>query len=326
MNLVKSCLLLVSILFLLTHCKHKKASLSGDEPVEFSDFIDFFSTIRVPYQVSDSALGKKEKDSLLISHKVFTQFIADSFFNKGLGKSSKPKIYPLGKSKAPGGETYLFVKAIAADKKAAYVFVFDKKDQLLDGMPVLQVDQNQSTRQSFSADKDYSFSKIVTRKNPDGTFSEGKDVYALNKDSKKFMLIMTDAPGDQVAELINPIDTFSRKNKYAADYGSGKTSLVSIRDGRKNDRLSFFIHFDKNNGGCTGELKGEAIIRSATVAEYRLGGDPCVLRFSFTSSSVVVSEVEGCGSHRGLRCSFDGTFARKKVAKPKAVKKKTAAK
>ncbi|MGZ8551461.1 MAG: hypothetical protein ACXWV2_12395 [Chitinophagaceae bacterium] len=100
-------------------------------------------------------------------------------------------------------------------------------------------------------------------------------------------------------------------------------NLVSFRDGRRNDRLSFFIHFEKNNGECTGELKGEAIIKSPTLAEYREGGDPCILQFRFTSSSVVVKELEGCGSRRGLRCSFDGTYPRKKDAKPKPVKGKT---
>ncbi len=63
---------------------------------------------------------------------------------------------------------------------------------------------------------------------------------------------MTDPLDDKITELINPIDTFSRKNKYAADYGTGKMNLVSIRDGRKNDQLTFFIHFEKNNGACTG--------------------------------------------------------------------------
>jgi hypothetical protein len=70
-------------------------------------------------------------------------------------------------------------------------------------------------------------------------------------------------------------------------------------------------------------LKGEAIMKSPTMAEYTEGGDPCILQFRFTSSSVTVKELEGCGSRRGLRCSFDGTYPRKKESKPKAVKAKT---
>jgi hypothetical protein len=127
---------------------------------------------------------------------------------------------------------------------------------------------------------------------------------------------------DKPAEIINPIDTLSRKNKLSADYTAGKMNLVSIRDGRRNDRLSFFIHFEKNDGECTGELKGDALLINANTAEYRQNGDPCALRFNFTSSSVSLKEVEACGSHRGLRCLFDGSFVRKKEVKQSTSKKK----
>jgi hypothetical protein len=323
MSLFRNYFVWILSLALLAGCKDKKKpSLAGDEPVEVGDFIDFFPVKNIPYQFGDTTLNKKEKDSLLISHKVFTQFVPDSFMNRVFGKGVKPKIYPMGKIKGAGSENYLFVKAVSGDKKAAFVFAFDKKDQLIDGIQLLRTGQYPGAQQSVTLDKSYSINKVVTRRNADASISEGKDVYGLNKESGKFMLIMTDALDDKVTELINPIDTISRKYKYAADYGTGKLNLVSIRDGRKSDRLSFFVHFDKNSGACTGDLKGEAIIKSSTVAEYREGGDPCVLRFSFTSSSVTVKELEGCGSHRGLRCSFDGTFSRKKESKP-AGKKQT---
>jgi hypothetical protein len=134
---------------------------------------------------------------------------------------------------------------------------------------------------------------------------------------------MTDALEDKPAEITNPIDTLSRKNKLSADYTAGKMNLVSIRDGRKNDRISFFIHFEKNNGECSGELKGEAILKGSNSAEYRQNGDPCILRFNFTSSSLGLKEVEACGSHRGLRCLFDGSFVRKKEISQAPPKKKT---
>jgi hypothetical protein len=60
-------------------------------------------------------------------------------------------------------------------------------------------------------------------------------------------------------------------------------------------------------------------MKSATLAEYREAGEPCSLQFSFTSSSVTVKEVGGCGSRRGLRCSFNGVYSRKKEVKAKAV-------
>ena len=163
----------------------------------------------------------------------------------------------------------------------------------------------------------------TSRRNNDGTVDEGRKVFVLNSAAQEFTLIQTDALDKKLTELINPIDTFSRKMKYTADYGSGKLNLFSFRDGRKSDRLNFFIHFEKNNGECTGELKGEAILKGNNKAEYREPGEPCVLQFTFSSSSVTVKEMELCGSKRGLRCSFDGVYPRKKEAKPRAAAKKT---
>lgn len=323
MFIYRNCYLLAVVLLIVTGCKHKnKPSLSGEEAVEVNDFIDFFPAKSLPYQFADTTLNKKDEDSALISHKVFTQFIPDSVINRLFGKGARPKIYPMARVKASGGGVYLFTKTLVGDKRTAFVFAFDKKNNFIDGLPVLEADQNPATRQSGGIDKSYSINKLITRRNPDGSVSDGKDVYILNDESRKFMLIMTDPLDNRITELVNPIEALGRKNKYAADYAVGKMNLVSIRDGRKNDRLSFFIHFDKNNGSCTGELRGEAMIKSATVAEYREGGDPCVLQFIFTPSTVTLKEIEGCGSHRGLRCSFNGVFPRKKEPSSKSKKRK----
>lgn len=307
---------------LLTACRHKKkVSLSGEEPVAVSDFIEFFQPLPLPYQVGDTLFSKKEKDSLLISYKIFTQFVPDTIIHKVFGKGAKPKIYALGKAVVPGAETYLFVKSLTADKKAVLILAFDKKQKFIAGMTGLRPDANAATTQSVTLDRRYSITRTLLRKNADGSMSEGKDVYVLNNDAGNFMLIMTDALEDKPMELINPIDTLPRKHKFAADYGTGKMNLVSIRDGRKSDRIRFFVHFEKNNRECTGELKGEAMIRSSNTAEYREDGDPCILKFIFTAGSVMLKE-EGCGSRRGLQCLFDGSFPRKKVIKPKPVAKK----
>lgn len=306
---------------LLAGCGHKKKpSMSGEDPVKVGDFIDFFQPFQLPAQLQDSVLLKKEKDSLLISYKVFTQFIPDSVLRPVFGKGVKPKIYPVGKAIVPNAETYLFVKTVAADKKAMYVLVLDKKKQLMTSLVALRMDQSNITKQSIAVDRRLSITKSILRRNTNGTISEGKDVYVLDEPSKKFILVMTDALEDKPVELINPIDTLPRKHKYAADYGSGKNNLVSVRDGRKNDRLTFFVHFEKSNGECTGELKGEAMLKTSNTAEYRVDGDPCILKFVFSSGSVTLKE-ESCGARRGLQCLFDGSFARKKEPK-KAVRKK----
>jgi len=202
-----------------------------------------------------------------------------------------------------------------------YVIAVDKKKKFQAALTALRMDQSNITRQSLSIDRSMGITKSIIRKNADGTVSEGKDVYVFEPGSRKFILVMTDALEEKPAELLNPIDTLSRKQKYTADYGTGKKNLVSIRDGRKNDRLSFYIHFEKNDGKCVGELKGEAIIKSTTTAEYRIDGDPCILKFRFSSGAVTLQE-ESCGARRGLNCLFDGTYSRMKDSKSQKSAKK----
>lgn len=327
MAVIQKSLVLLLALALLTGCRQKKKPLlSGEDPVEVTDFIDFFKPVTLPYQVADTSLARKEKDSLLISYKIFTQFVPDTLLAKVYGKGVKPKIYSLGKAEVSNGETYLFVKTITSDKRAVFLLGFDKKNNFIAGMPVLRPDKAANTSQFASLDKRFTITKTVQRRNADGSQSEGRDVYILNADARQFNLIMTEALDEKVTDLINPIDTLPRKHKLSADYGSGKLNLVSIRDGRKADRLTFFIHFEKNNGTCTGELKGEAMLKSANTAEYRENGDPCILRFTFSSTAVTLTETN-CGSRRGLNCTFDGSFGRRKWVKPATTSKsKTPAK
>lgn len=322
MRLFSKLLFILILVITLGSCKgKKKISLSGEDPVEISDFIEFFQPVNPPVQFSDSSLAKKEKDSLLISYKVFTQFVPDSVLRKVYAKGVKPKIYALGKTVVPKAEQYLFVKTMSADKKAYFLLAFDEKEQFIAGMPLLRPDKQSSTSQSATLDRKYTVTQTMARKNRDGTVSEGKEVYVLNVPARNFMLIMTEALEDKLTELINPIDTLPRKHKWSADYANGKMNLVSVRDGRKNDRITFFIHFEKENGACIGELKGEAMIKSANTAEYRQEGDPCRLKFIFSANAVTLKEQEGCGSRRGLNCSFDGSFARKKYVKPSSGRK-----
>lgn len=321
---LKSGLIILITGFVLFACGNKKKpSLSGEDPVEIGDFLESFQSVDLPYSIVDGAVAKKSADSLLISYKVFVQFVPDSTLTKVFGKDTKIKIYPLGKVVDQAKGHYVFMKAISSNRKAAFVAYFDKRDEFIAAMPVLQPDASPATLQSFTMDKRFTISKTITRKNPDGSTSDGKDVYALNNSSKSFFLIMTDALDEKSIELVNPIDTMARKNKLSGDYAKDKNNLVSIRDSKRTGRLTFFVHFERNNGTCTGELKGEAIINGNT-AVYRSNGDPCVLQFNFGATSVSLKEVGGCGSYRGIDCLFEGSFPKKKEPKPKPVKKTSA--
>lgn len=308
-------ILLIAVV-LLGSCKSRsKPTPAGEKPVEVADFIAFFPQQSLPFSFTDSLLNAREKDSLVIDTKVFSRFVPDSILAVVFGKNTKPKIYPLGRV---GNPPLLLVKAVTSSRKATFIVALDRKNQFVAALTAQRSDLPTILERTTTIDSKLTITKSQERKNRDGSISEGRDVYVLNEAGRNFSLIMTDALDDKPAELVNPIDTLPRKNKVAADYTGGKMNLVSIRDGRRSDRLTFFIHFEK--GDCNGELKGEAMIKSPTLAEYREPGDPCVLQFKFTPSSITLAEEEGCGAHRGLRCSFNGTFARKKEVKPKSTR------
>jgi len=319
---MKHWLFIIIAFTLLAGCKRKKPSLSGDEPVQVEDFIESFSLTKPPFEIAESTLNKKENDSLLISYIIFTQFVPDSVLSKVFGKNAKPKIYPLKRVEVDKQETYLFAKAVLGEKKAGYILGFDKKKKFAGFMELLKLDENPSTQQVSGLDRKLSVYKIVYHKRPDGATDEGKEVYVFNPDAGQFTLIMTDALDDKLKEIVNPIDTFPAKNKFSADYVKDKMNIVSIRDGNKPGRINIFIHFEKNEGTCSGELKGEAVFTSANTAVYQHGGDPCVLQLSFSSSSITLKELKACGNRRSVKCSFDGTYPRKKILKPKPPKKK----
>ncbi len=313
---------LLAVFYLLYGCGSKKnPSLSGTDEVMISDFIASFELAKPPIDIPDSTLNKKENDSLLIGNNIFAQFVPDSVLGKVLGKNAKPKIY-MGKRVDIQKEKYLFVKVIAAEKKASLVLCFDKDDKFKAYLPLLIPDANPATAQVSGLDRKLTFYKNILLKKPDGSVAEGKEAYSYDNEIGQFLLIMTDPLDDRVQEVINPIDTLPKKNKFSGDYVRDKMNIVSIRDDRKTGKLNFFIHFDKDKGECSGELKGIATLTSANTAIYSQHGDACSLQFNFSSSSVTLKELEACGAHRGVKCSFDGNFPRKKEVKPKTPAKR----
>jgi len=307
--------------YLLTGCgTKKKPSLSGTDEVAIGDFIESFELIKPPFEVSDTALNKKEKDSQLIANRIFNQFVPDSVLTKVFGKNAKPRIY-LGKRINENEGSYLFAKAVVTDKKVMLVLSFDRKNIFKAFLPLLVQDANPATLQVSGINRKFEFYQSVIIKKPDGSTAEGKDVYIYSGDAEQFLLIAKDALDDRIREVINPIDTLQKKNKFSADYLKDKMNIVSIRDDSKAGRINFFIHVDRNNGECSGEIKGVANFTSVNTAIYKQPGDACSLQFNFSSSSVSLKELEACGAHRGVKCSFDGNFPRKKETKQKTAAK-----
>lgn len=309
-------------LFCLACNADKKAEEETSDTYE--KFAASFKNASLPFQLSDTFL-LKNKDTASLRGANYSSFLEDSVISKLFAKGAKVKYIPLWKVDLPEGGKYFIVKTEGARKKAAFVLVFDKNNQFNTSFPFLVPDADATTNQVSVIDKSYSITKNISRKRPNDVMAEGKDVFAYDKEHGSFVLVMTDPLDERNLELINPIDTLSKTHKLAGDYSKDKKNIVSVRDGRRANFLTIFIHID-NGADCSGEIKGDATITSPTTAIFQQPGDPCILQLNFSGSTVKLSEVEGCGSRRGLDCSFNGSFTRKKQSIPKTKKpaKKTA--
>jgi|GEM_PF-1089272 len=300
---------------LVMSCGNDETSGSNEEEGSYSyeRLSKRFNQTQAPYVLTDTGLVNY-KDTAAIRFAEFTGLI--DTVKKTVFGNSKPKYIPLAMLKVSNGETYFIVKASAANKHAAYILAFDKEQKFGAVFPFLIPDTDKTTTQTTSIDKTYSITRTVAKRTTDDVLIDRKEVYGYSLTDNKFRLILTDLFDDTNVELINPIDTLPKTHKYAGDYFLDKNSLVSVRDGRSANQLNVFIHLQKNKGECTGELKGEILVKD-NFAAFRQSGNPCVLELKFGSNSVTLKEEGGCGSSRGIECSFDGTYSKNKESKAK---------
>jgi hypothetical protein len=304
---MKKFLFLLPLVLVLVQCNSRKSSLEDDDEIEVADFIEFYPEVTLPFRVADTTLEKKTKDSsLLIGYKIFTRFVPDSIIRKDFGKSAHPVITALGRVKEKNKDTYLFTKAVAGSKRVAYVVVFNKNDEFMSALPVVKTGFGKQTSAYGVLDNKFQLTTFVEHRGSEPAYK--KNVYFYNGETKDFTLIFTEPDLAMIENVINPIDTLPKKTKYAGDYVKDKKNFVSIRDGRKPGEIMLFIHFEKSNGTCNGELKGTARFVSATKALYSQPGNPCALELSFTSTRVSLKETGGCGTYRDIKCFFDGSY------------------
>ncbi|MFT3903131.1 MAG: hypothetical protein QM727_08150 [Niabella sp.] len=316
MELKTNTIFLLVAAFLIMGCgAKKKKAMTGEDQVAAQEFVDFYPEATLPFAYTDSSLQQKANDSLLIAPSVFNQFVPDSLQKKIFGGKNGLKFYALARFANKANETYLLTRVEGGKKRALFVNVFDKELKYIAGVPILKTSNNtKGSQQTATLDNLFNLGRLVTQKKADGSMISGQDVYVLNTAAKQFLLVMTDSLGDGAAELINPIDTLPVTHKFAGDYKKGEMNLISIRDGEhRNDKVRFFIHIEDDDNDCQGELKGEALFIKPDTAEYRQGGDPCVLQFIFAKDRLTLKEVEGCGSRLGnLQCSFNVSFLKEK--------------
>ena len=319
--MLKYFFILLSAVILLS-CKSKKINLQDDEVVDVADFVESFPEIILPVKLTDSGLFKKLYDSSIIGQKVFTQFVPDSILPGDFGKTSQPVLYSIGRSSEKGRETYLFVKAIQGKKAVAYLLCFDKDNKYLNSFPLVKAGFGNYSSSYGLLDKKFQITTYQETKKTTGETWYKRNVYVYNSAANDFTLVLTEPNEEMINNIINPIDTFPKKNKLSGEYVRNKENFISIRDGKNPTEISFFVHFEKDNAECVGEIKGDAQMVSATKALYKEAGNPCTIEFTFSSAAVVMKEIEGCGSYRDIKCFFEGRFPKKKDVKPKPAKKK----
>ena len=305
---------------MMTACKEKKIDLSGNAPVKVNDFIAAFPIINLPYAAADTNITKIA-DTTRIGIKVLQQFIPDTVITKHLNITAKTAIHPVGRIEKET-EIYLLITTNTNKKIELSTFVLDKKNKFLAFKQLL----------SNAAKDDYLHSVVI---NKEPTFSINKERmdkekqllqytrigWAFTPSTGMFMNVVNETNEDEKRNntVINPIDTLPRKNKYSGNYVQDNKNFISLRDGKTPNSYLFFIHFEKNEGSCIGELKGELQMKAPNKGIYTANGDPCVMDFSFNGNEITVKEQGSCGNYRGIKCFFNDSYTKKKdpVAKKK---------
>lgn len=307
--------IIIASVLLLFSCSSKKKSLSGEEVETAEDFVQSFNELTLPYMLSDTLIDNKLGDSALINAKLVKKFIPDSVFSAY--NQAKPKYYALGRSVDKSGDHYLFVKASTPAKQTGYIICFNKEYTYKAAMPFVSNSTDRSLHNEGGMDKKFTIVRNRNRKGRDGQIFYNKNVYVYNN-AGTFTLILQESNEElAVTEVYNPIDSLKRTGKWSGDYVKDKMNFVSVRDGAKDNRIIFFIHFEEKGGDCSGELKGEAELIRPGVARYTAAGDPCSLELAFTPSKLTILELQGCGNYRGIRCFFNGSYPKKVVPKKK---------
>jgi len=310
---------LVSIaVIMMFSCKGKVVDLSGEGPVPVKDFMAAFTPLTLPVTIADSNINTIG-DSTVISKTVFTLFVPDTSFEKFINPDvADLEINPAGSIKKDE-EEYLLAVIKQKGKVKLVAFVFDKKKRYQAALQLFASNNNDGYKHSVSINREPTFT-ISREKGSDNNSNllYTHNGYAYNNGSGTFIKVVDDTNEGKAKStgIINPIDTLPGKNKYSGDYAEDKKNFISIRDGKNLNNYTFFIHFEKD-GDCTGELKGDMNMHGDNKALYQQNGDPCQVDFTFEDNEITVKERGNCGSHRGIKCYFDDTYAKKKMKKAK---------
>ena len=321
MKFANQLVIILLSLFIWVGCKSDPIDLSGKTTVKEKDFLAAFKPMTLPFSVADTNIDTKA-DTLVIGKEVFLQFYPDSAFSNIMGKKTIYTIHPIGLIDKEKEKYLLFIIKENKKKKRLVVLVANEKNQFLASKELLNNFEGTEYHRSLSINKEPTF--LISREKMGNAnemlFTRAGWVY---NDAGFFMVVINDSNEDPAkTAVINPLDTLPKLNKFSGDYIKDKNNYVSIRDGKDLNTYLFFILFEKSNGACKGELKGEFKLIKPAEGLYSKNGDPCLIDFTFNSNQLKIKEQGSCGNHRGIKCFFDDHYTKKREPRKKKVNKR----
>ena len=200
------------------------------------------------------------------------------------------------------------------------VVVFSKKNAYLDYKIITNfLNEHKGSRhygKSVSINKEPTFLVEENKMDDENVLVYEKNGWAYT--DNHFRLIYFDSnKKPESKSIINPIDTLATNNMYSGDYARDNKNFISLRDftGVAN-KYQFFMHFEKKEGTCIGELKG-LLNFNKNQATYTEKGDPCIIHFTITGQIIKIKEDGNCGNHRNMTCYFNDSYDKKRKPKKK---------
>ena len=306
------------ILLALIGCAETKTDLSGNTPLKINDFNAAFKNIELPIQINDTNLVAFT-DTIKIGRKALAQFLPDSVVDAIAPKLAKnSSIFTVGKIEKET-EYYLLLNNKDTKKQTVSVIAFSKKNVFLGYQILTQFDLTQKGSQFYGKtlliNKEPTFLIEENKLDPEQGLTNEKKGWAYTEQGFRLIYLDANIKPEQKA-ILNPIDTLPTVNTFSGDYARDKKNFISLRDFGNANKYQFFLHFEKKDGTCVGELKG-LLNFNKNQATYSEKGDPCTIQFTITGNVIKIKEDGNCGNHRNMTCYFNDSYDKKRKAKSK---------
>ena len=306
------------ILLALIGCAETKTDLSGNTPLKINDFNAAFKNIELPIRINDTNLVSFT-DTIKIGRKALEQFLPDSVVDAIAPKLVKNTfIFTVGKIEKET-EYYLLLNNKDAKKQTVSVIAFSKKNIFLGYQILTQFDLTQKGSQFYGKtlliNKEPTFLIEENKLDPEQGLTNEKKGWAYTEQGFRLIYLDANIKPEQKA-ILNPIDTLPTVNTLSGDYARDKKNFISLRDFGNANKYQFFLHFEKKEGTCVGELKG-LLNFNKNQATYSEKGDPCTIQFTITGNVIKIKEDGNCGNHRNMTCYFNDSYDKKRKPKSK---------